>query len=655
MFEKLLRGKVLVLITCLLLIIINSYSIFFFPPTEGWWQNYAYWYNKGFSLYQDINVAYTPLYIYFMSFLMKFSDMFIFHRMVGLLMIILTFFILYKTLILLKYSQMISILAAFTGVALSFLNVVYIVMDYPVLLNLLIVSSIYFFVKTITNCNSSSKHYFNMTIAVFFIILVFFTKQSNGLLMIFGYFTSYLYLFFIRKLHFNTLLIYSILTAIFFIFFMFVFNISLENILNLTFKNDSKGSIGTLIIRIFNKENLLLYIYSMITFLILLFLKNKLPYLQNFKYKSLENIFLKSVLVLFSSLLVIKTELIVSIVSITYLIYLAYVVLKKQEEGYLFFLLVIHLIAIILTSGISVAGVWIIFIFATARIIKNINTKFDIKIMLLILILLSAFIFLKKINNPYNWWGLSQAKISNSKYSLPFPQMKYFKVDKMTYDFFNDVKLYADESLKDDMYFYPHIPIFYMLYDTKPISNNFVQWFDVITTKNMINEISKIKQKEPSLVVILEPSWSAYKGHSELKQSKLEQVKLVELLDNYVSEGKYKLEQFSIFDNSIYGDNMQDYNKVNIRIKIINPNIFNKTIDEIGNLQIVENDLDIINIKSKNISISGVNILRHKFQKNDIIEINTMYKYLSELVKLFGIPEITETTFYSYRIYKKIN
>ena len=55
----------------------HVYTLFFFPPTEGWWQAYEYLYNKGFQFYADVNLALPPLFLIFNSWILHLTDSFL--------------------------------------------------------------------------------------------------------------------------------------------------------------------------------------------------------------------------------------------------------------------------------------------------------------------------------------------------------------------------------------------------------------------------------------------------------------------------------------------------------------------------------------------------------------------------------------------------
>lgn len=646
-YEKLI---LLLMITCLGIINLNMF--FMFPPTEGWWQNYAYWNDRGLELYKDINIAYTPFYVKFVSLLLEVSDLFIVHRMIGVLLTIFTYLLLYSSLRVLGFSFFVSITASFIATILSFLNIVYLPIDYPILLNFFVVMSTYLLLLSVNDSNNNFQTTIFLLFTALFTIVVFFVKQNIGLLLIVAYLSSVLYLVYIRQLKLRQFIPFIVGLIIFFFIIINYLGMTLEDLLALTIQNDSKGNVGTLIFRIFDENNLKLYSSALLLVILLIWIQTK--EISNdviLKYKSYIITFVFCFILYF---LYKKSEKAVSLAVLVHIFYSMYLLFKKDRLGYLFFIFGAHVIAIIMTAGICIAGVWIILAFSLAYMFKFFENKtFNfIPIIVGFTIVLFFSITVKKFESPYNWWGLSQSKINLATNELPYKEMKGIKVDNVTKKFFDDVKGYADKAEKGNMYFYPHIPIFYMLHNSKPPTKNYVQWFDVIRTKDLEKEIIDIKQKEPSLIVILNPGWLAYKGHYSLKQSDLLQPKMVDLLENFITTGKYELKEYVFFDQKSYNMKIDQMKQITINLKVINPFVFNKTIVDLQSDLVSNNLLNIKKISSKGIDITQ-NLDKHQLESGDILQIVVMKQYASDAIKLFGMPDKTETNFYHYAIFVK--
>lgn len=660
MFKSIINSRTFLIIFAMVLIAIaHVYSFFFFSPTEGWWQAYGYLYNQDFQLYKDINIAYTPLFILFNAWLLKISHLYIFHRIIGFLIVLITFVFLFLTLEKMKYSYLTAILSSCIAILVSMLNIVYIVFDYPILLNLFVVISLYFFIISVQMKENNRVHFLITILVALFAVLTFYTKQNVGLLLSGSYFVSYFYLLYLHNTPNNRfrLFIYLVSSAIILVIFMKLTHMSFDILKLLTVQNDAKGNPLTVLLRIFDIDNLKIFAKAILLILIFFLIKQyKVVDLIRNKFKVSENSIIWFIFIIILYILIAQSEKAVILISVIYVIYLGLGVILKKEVGFLFFPLGIQILAITMSAGLCIAGIYIISAFAFAYLFtffeRSLKNNYQ-RTILILTIILTFVITYKKINDPYQWWGLNQSSAINATYSLPFEEMRYIKVDKMTSTFFNDVKHYADQYKSDNMYFYPHIPSFYQLYNSHPISQNLVQWFDVISTDNLKKELRLLKQKEPDLIVVLDPPWSAYIGHAELKKSTLLQPKFIEFLDQSVLNGKYKLEKYQIYDNKVFGDNLGQYADINISLRVNNPMSIGQTCENsLITHNVIGNDFTILSIQHNGVKINDIR--NYKLASNDLIAFKVKFSLLNELIKIFGTPDITDQKFYSYRIYTKI-
>lgn len=648
------------------LFIANIYSLYLFPPTEGWWQTYGYLYNKGLVLYKDINLAYTPLFVLFNAMVLKFTNLFIVFRLIGFCFTIITFIFLYFSLIALGYRRSISAFSSMVAILFSMVNVVYLVYDYPILLNLFVMISIYFFILSYKQINLKRSEFFNPILVAFFSCLALITKQNVGMLFLLAYLISYLYLFFVirNKNSFLILVLYALSFTSFSIILMKLVGVDFNTFLQLTIQNDSKGDVGTLFLRIFNENNLTILLIALIPICIYSVLFKLSHTIRRYGEELLVFIcifFLLIYLLFFNH----GMDKGATVVSILYTYCLFILLLNKKDNGILFFCMMLQIVAISTTSDISIAGVYFIFAFALAYFLNGLNRVFNSIIYSFILLLVSCGITYSitniKFQNPYSWWGLNQSSIKDAKYSLPFHEMRYIKVDKATYGFFSDVKKYADIYKFKQMYFYPHIPVFYELYKTQPPTKNIVEWFDVINTTNLSEELYELAKNPPQLAVVLDPPFVAYIGHSELKHSKLLQPFVINYFDDGVRDGCYKLVDFNIFDNSLSAPPLSDSSlsdlppEVTLTLIAKNPNIIGKTINEVfpRNMQL-NSHLKIISYNDYSYSPDNMSN-QTKIQPDDKIVLTVRYSYLSYVVTQIGAPNIEDQKFYSYRIYVKID
>ena len=92
-----------------------------------------------------------------------------------------------------------------------------------------------------------------------------------------------------------------------------------------------------------------------------------------------------------------------------------------------------------------------------------------------------------KIVSPYGCWRYEPAPETSATKEPPYEMLKNLRVGEETYDLLTTIKdaVNTHSSERDDVYFYPHMPFFYIMHDKLPPTRNPVQWFDVIPDREM--------------------------------------------------------------------------------------------------------------------------------------------------------------------------
>ena len=79
-----------------------------------------------------------------------------------------------------------------------------------------------------------------------------------------------------------------------------------------------------------------------------------------------------------------------------------------------------------------------------------------------------------------------------------------------------------------------------------PLTNNPVQWFDVITNSDFEKDIAIIMKKKPKVIIMFDPPYKTYEGHEKLKADYLRQYEFLHQVSKY-----YDLKNYVIFKNSV--------------------------------------------------------------------------------------------------------
>jgi hypothetical protein len=661
MLNKITNSKFLVFIISILIIIgSHVYTLFFFPPTEGWWQAYAYLYNNGFRLYTDVDLAFPPLVIIFNSWILHLTDLFLFNRLIGVLLVVVVFVIFYFFLSK-DYSLITAITAALSGILISMYNVVYIPNDYHTFVNVFIVLALLFFSFILRKDGGLFLKGLYSVLFAFSLWGVFFLKQNIGLLLVLGFVLSYIgECFFVEKKTKNIevlLLILAVVGALF--VYTTLLKINILDIYRLTAGNDSKGSVVTVLTRIIADPNNIAFIIKAFLYYMVIVVIDYLVETYTDSYSKGHQISLMVIFV-FMQVVFFRDPVNTSVVlALIYIIHLGRELLFKRIHHPLFIPLLALVFANSMTAGLCIAGLFIITPFSFAYVFSHFEKALDTNKYNLIIIsfavVLAISLFVYKQNQPYNWWGLSQGSIAQAKYELPYNSLKYLKVDKATFDLFATIKEVIETKSKtnNDVYLYPDIPIFYQLHNKIPPTRNLVQWYDVISTQAMMREIEDLKKIKPHLIIILEPPWFAYKGHSELKQSNLYQIEIINYLDQQVVKGDYRLIKYQIYSNKIFGNNISDSDMVKITVRVMNPAVFGKTFDELYASNLLVENYEIDNVISHSCDVRDTQ--RHKLLMGDKIRMRLSYNKVDSMVCKIGTPEKVNEKYYVLRIYEANN
>ncbi|NTV66180.1 MAG: hypothetical protein HGB06_00550 [Chlorobaculum sp.] len=645
-------------VAIMMILLSHWYVFFYFPPVEGWWQVYAYLINKGFKLYRDYDMAFPPLFAIFNAALMKLSPYYVFYRVVGLIEVIGIFFFMYFAVRKL-YDEKLSLIAALFGILMSVYNNVYIPNDYHTAVNLFIIISLYLLLDYHDVSKSFIRRSLSGVLMSFFLVGSFFIKQNVGLvLVVASLIGSGVSLLINRRREDSYLFVLFVLSLVLsYVFYMMMIGMDYFEILGLTASNDSKGSMATVLSRIVMDERNREFLVKGLLYFIILFLFY--PWLRDGVKKIYPDaVWLFEVVVfVFLSIVFFRdpddTAVVIVIIYLYSLIYLFFI---KREYNVLLLPLFALIYANSMTAGLCVGGLFIIMPFAVSSVFGSMISDFKrVRFEYLYYPFIGVLFFsliINKQEDPYRWWGLRQGPIAQAKYELPYYQLKYFKVDRATYQLFSDIKSEIDNKSHsiDDLYLYPDIPIFYQLHNKIPVTKNIVQWFDVIGTSQFNEELTQIKKKNPRLIIMLDPPWDVYKGHAAMKQSRLLQPDFIKYMDSQVSCGVYKLVKYQIYNDKLFGDNVNDEDFIGMITVVRSPEVVGKTIEELHRYGILKDNINVYTIVSDSTGVE--NVQNHKLCFGDQIFVYLKYSQISDFVCAIGTPDISNNTEYVLRIYE---
>lgn len=642
-----------------LILLSHLYTIFYFPPSEGWWQTYGYLYNRGFKLYQDIDLAFPPLFVIFNAALMKLSPYYMFYRIVGLIQVFAIFFFMYLS-VRKKYSFIVSISASVIGILMSVYNIVYFPNDYHTSVSLFAIATIYYYIDLNDYSMSVYRRLVSGLLMSLFLVGTFLLKQNIGFVLLLAILVGYTVSLFKKRGRVEVYLYFVLVVSTMLIFIVFTKHLGMDflDFIELTAKNDSKGNIVTVVTRVLVDDyNRGFLVKGLLYFPISLFYPRLKETLREYN-SQFYRFFSVFVFVLFSLVFFRDPQKTSIIIVVIFLYVLTYRSFFMKEYSVLLLPLLSLFYANSMTAGLCVGGVFLIIPFAFGFLFDELLSD-DIKVSqeyfyysFLLFLFLSLFVYKQK--SPYNWWGLEQASVSQAKYTLPYEELKFFRVDKSTSVLFSDIKKVIDEKSRyeNDVYLYPDIPVFYQLHKKVPLTKNIVQWYDVINTDNMRKELEKVKSVRPRLIIMLDSPWFVYKGHASLKQSKLVQPELRTYLDEQVRNGVYRLLKYQIYDNNIFGDNENEEDVFQMILVVRSLDIVGKTIDDLYDNGALTQNYNIQNIVSRSYYIKDIK--GHRLRMGDKIIVNIKGSQVNDLVCKVGEPDIIDNEKYVLKIFELV-
>ena len=123
-----------------------------------------------------------------------------------------------------------------------------------------------------------------------------------------------------------------------------------------------------------------------------------------------------------------------------------------------------------------------------------------------------------KMQQPYQWWGLREPAVHEATESLSIPALHGIAVSPATKAAIEGVTAAIDSASQpgDDVFVFPHIPIFYLLSDRYPSTFTLVQWFDFASRRAVEDDLRRIERRPPRVIVIAEIPETVYDAHEDM-------------------------------------------------------------------------------------------------------------------------------------------
>jgi hypothetical protein len=584
---------------------------YYFPPTEGWWETFAWLLTQNQEMYKDFYVSHPPLHILFMKMQMKFVGLdFMALRHIGVVTNATCVALIFIWLFRLTNAP-----AAFLGSIIPSLLTIYpmsayIVRDYHTTVLLLesacLLLSVAVFKRRNIHAKLSKR---SESIFPIFLIGIFcgalvLTKQNVAVFFTLGFAISLLY-FHLNKINNVPILNIALNAAV------WLFGLSALPLLctyaygsgwtSSYIGNEGKGSPFFVLFRFVIDSGMRKMLYAVIVgcfifqylelvcqFMLTTLAKFDLP-VKTIRIEINKNWIIVLKIIAF---MIYLQQLQFSIESAFYISSMTWLIcsgLKKgdaQASKLYYWLKYASLPLIGLaysgtnTAGYNLVSMQLIMALSIAfcchglmqRVPFLASRKTISCIGLSLLITMTAL----KLHGPlYSWWGLRQEGINAPRHSLSFEQLKGFRVDQRTSDFFE--LLYREKkALKTDetIFAYPSIPIVYLLLNKLPIVRFPILWFDVTSSAHASEVIANLTEQAPDKIYWLRPPIGVYTGHEALRRQPATMTAVDDWLMTAIANDQYSVESIQLFPTFVnYWDQSktaEDYKIAELSVTVPN-------------------------------------------------------------------------------------
>lgn len=582
-----------------------------FPVSEGWYTLYAEYILSGKVPYVDFELLFPPIYTYIITFVVAiFGKQIIVLRIMGVLLLIATAYLIYKIFNLFVNSYVSSICSISSIFLMQSQVVASIYYDYINFYNLFNYLGIYYLMKFFFVGQTKKifkKFDTNILLAGSYLAVALLIRQSSGLINLFFGLCVIIFTMIITKSKnkFNQLSSYclGIFIPVVILSIFMLFNKSLFAFINYTFiiAPAAKGGVGNALFRwieyTFTKEMLITSVICIFAFVLLSIGTKKF----NEKHEVI-NDFDENTYKIYAGLF---TSIFISIILFRDLnwdfysfgswdlINILYMFSMLIFFGYSFYLLVRFLIGKTISSYdciiVTISG----FVFATQfgsctsggtsqgqgalsiglvlALIYVVCRNFKIKLVYKYAVVSIALIFsiscFTRVNvNSYNWWGLLQGNYYDQQHFIENIEMlDGLKVSAGTKNMYEGIvnTIKKDLEEEDQVYCFPQIPIFYSLVDKLPCGvKSVVPWFDVSIQSTLREDLEYLKTEKPKYIVVAyTPDW-VIGGHENAFNSNEHSVQRD--FYSYFQEEKAKGEYIVVANYNLNADTGGEYYPIEV-------------------------------------------------------------------------------------------
>lgn len=605
------------------------------PTAEGWYSYYAQRIIAGDTVYKDFEYLFTPLYMYFVTFIIKiFGTEIMVLRIMGILF--------YDTIALLLYGILVEVFRCDVGVIAALAGIFYlqsevytVFYDYVRLMDIFSYGSLLLLIKAIKAWRQNKYRETNICIVLCGVCasLYALTKQNMGVLSATYYFMAIILFGFLFKQNFKTIIksvVYyglAFSVPVFLFCTLLFFQGILGDMVNSVFFSalDAKGGVMVVLFRwiklgfpsyvksipvamvyllgllclrrlstLYYEEELKTGIYrrAILCFLFLILGLAAVCYVRSFgeMMSSMQRwdatlLFIINILVLCYTF---GCTLIRSLTDCNVSLYEEVVLLIS---GAFFALCYGAGMSGGLSVGESALGVALLVgLFMDSIRFKNNVLLVAISYAYVVFNILICCSF--KMVYPCQWWCIDESSIYEMHEKTSVPNMSGIKVSASERDLYEGVvNIILENSSKDEcIYCFPHIPVFYTLSDrVDPGVHAKVQWFDVSDNETLRSDAKIIETTSPKVIVIYNLDESTYQGHEDAfngsKESGTRYMR--DYLYKYVNENDYEL----------MGRFVSDSNDI---VVFVNKRISLDSAYEGSGTQedpyVIESELDLINL-----------------------------------------------------------
>lgn len=117
----------------------------------------------------------------------------------------------------------------------------------------------------------------------------------------------------------------------------------------------------------------------------------------------------------------------------------------------------------------------------------------------------------------YNWWGLSEGSIWDQTATSSVPLLEGIKMPPKDAEAYDAVWSLADDNLKpgDELFVFPHCPIFYSVCGSHAETYSIVQWFDVSSMETLKRDFGRLEKSLPKMLIICRLPEGVMAGHEQ--------------------------------------------------------------------------------------------------------------------------------------------